>query len=68
MLQERTVTDQVMEAVAHHPGCLMEEVILACPELTWNQIFLEVDRLSRSGRVHVTLEGTGVYRVRPAKL
>ncbi len=43
--------------------CSMEELVDLCPELTWNQAFLAIDYLSRSGQIHVTLDGDRTYRV-----
>jgi hypothetical protein len=43
--------------------CSMEEVVTLCPELTWNQVFLAIDDLSRTGQVRVTLDGDRTYRV-----
>ena len=43
--------------------CSMEEVMTLCPELTWNQVFLAIDYLSRAGQVRVTLDGDRTYRV-----
>lgn len=43
--------------------CSMEEVMNLCPELTWNQVFLAIDYLSRAGQVRVTLDGDRTYRV-----
>ncbi len=43
--------------------CSMEEVVTLCPELTWNQVFLAIDYLSRAGQVRVTLDGDRTYRV-----
>jgi hypothetical protein len=43
--------------------CSLEEVMNLCPELTWNQVFLAIDYLSREGRVCVTLAGDRTYRV-----
>jgi hypothetical protein len=34
---------------------ILEEVVDLCPELTWNQVFLAIDHLSRTGQVRVTL-------------
>ena len=44
-------------------ACSMEEVVTLCPELTWNQVFLAIDYLSRSGQVQVMLDGDRAYRV-----
>jgi hypothetical protein len=43
--------------------CPMEEVAGLCPELTWNQVFLAIDYLSRTGQVRVTLDADRTYRV-----
>ncbi|MBS0183181.1 MAG: hypothetical protein JSS39_12330 [Nitrospira sp.] len=43
--------------------CSMEEVATLCPELTWNQVFLAIDNLSRSGQVRVMPAGDRTYRV-----
>jgi len=43
--------------------CSIEEVMPLCPELTWNQVFIAIDYLSRAGEVRVTLDGDRTYRV-----
>ncbi len=43
--------------------CPMEEVRTLCPELTWNQVFIAIDYLSRAGQVRVTVDGDRTYRV-----
>ncbi len=43
--------------------CSIEEVMTLCPELTWNQVFIAIDDLSRAGQVRVTLDGDRTYRV-----
>lgn len=43
--------------------CSMAEVETLCPELTWNQVFLAIDDLSRAGQVRVTRDGDGTDRV-----
>ncbi|MDH4155614.1 MAG: hypothetical protein OEV01_17725 [Nitrospira sp.] len=54
-----------VQAVLEQVGtdCSMEEVVHLCPELTWNQVFLAIDYLSREGQVCVTLDGDRTYRV-----
>jgi len=42
-----------MDVVIHHPGCDLEDVLKKCPDLTWNQVFITVDQLSRQGYVSV---------------
>jgi hypothetical protein len=43
--------------------CPMEEVMGLCPDLTWNQVFLAIDYLSRTGQIRVTLDSGRTYRV-----
>ena len=52
---------RVLEQVG--TDCSMEEVMTLCPELTWNQVFIAIDYLSRAGQVRVTLDGDRTYRV-----
>jgi len=43
--------------------CAMEDVVGLCPELTWNQVFLAIDYLSRAGQVCITTDPNRTYRV-----
>lgn len=52
-----------MKVIFRSPGNQLEEVVLECPGLTWNQVFCELDRLSRAGQVHLTMKGPGLYAV-----
>lgn len=63
MAQSTTLVDRIVGVVAGHPGCCLDEVAMYCSDLTWNQIFLEVDRLSRSGVMKLALAGPGRYTV-----
>ncbi len=64
MEQQSTSSDQIIQAVSDSPGCLLEALVFACPDLTWNQVFFEVDRLSRTGQVQLTHAGAGKYCLR----
>ena len=63
MTVEGATGNRVLEEVVKTPGCLLEDVIRACPDLSWNQILLEVDRLSRTGRIALKLEEAGCHRI-----
>ena len=56
-------TRKVMDVISRTRNCVVENLIEACPDLTWNQVFLEVDRLSRSGQIVLTRIRPGRYRV-----
>lgn len=61
MAQTATLADRLIEAIAQYPGCCLDELVMICPDCTWNQIFLEVDRLSRAGLLRLVLKGPGRY-------
>ncbi|OGW47349.1 MAG: hypothetical protein A2V62_00280 [Nitrospirae bacterium RBG_19FT_COMBO_58_9] len=63
MARSATPADLIVETIAHHPGCCLDDLVRVCPELTWNQIFLVVDRLSRAGHLRLALIGPGRYAV-----
>jgi hypothetical protein len=50
--------EQVRERLEQRgTACPLEEVMELCPELTWNQVFLAIDYLSRTRQVRVMLDG-----------
>jgi len=63
MSQLGTLADRILAAVHRAPGCQLDELVLTIPELTWNQVFLEVDRLSRTGQVRMTAMGKRTYTI-----
>jgi hypothetical protein len=44
-------------------ACSFRELGTALSEYTWNQVFAEVDRLSRDGRLALTRHGRYDYRI-----
>ena len=42
------VTDQIMHVIIRKPGCRLEELVRECLGPTWNQVFCELDRMSRN--------------------
>jgi hypothetical protein len=67
MSQLGTVADRILDAVYCAPGCQLDDLVLRLPELTWNQVFFEVDRLSRTGQVRITAMGEGTYAIKLPK-
>ena len=49
MPQQAPIGDRILEVVRAHPDCTVEEVTQQLPDLYWSDVFLEVERLSRSG-------------------
>ncbi len=57
---ESTLADRIMEAVSEAPGCRIEEVVCRFPDLTLNQVFRELARLSRNGQLRLMLNHRGL--------
>lgn len=64
MIEQDTITNRILDVVRQIPDCTLDELTRNCPDLPWNQIFLEVDRLSRAGELRLTSKGPGNYTVR----
>lgn len=58
-----TLDKQVMEVIVRMPGTALDDIVLECPDLSWNQVFLVIDRLTRRGSVRPTPKGQGRYDV-----
>lgn len=43
--------------------CSMEEVVGLCPDLTWNQVYLAIDYLNKTGIVRVALDPNRTYTI-----
>lgn len=56
---------RLMAMIRRIPNCDVENLVEACVDFTWNQVFLELDRLSRSGEIVLTQTGPGRYCVGP---
>jgi hypothetical protein len=63
MTLHTTVEDQVIDMLHRAHACDLEEVTCQCTNLTWNQVFLAVDRLSRTGELMLVPRGRGTYTV-----
>lgn len=63
MAQQTAAEDQVIDLVHRARTCDLEEIARHCTNLTWNQVFLAVDGLSRSGELMLVSRGRGLYTV-----
>ena len=61
MAPEITAEDQVIDMLFHVQTCDLEDVTRRCPNLTWNQVFLVVDHLSRTGQIGLVPAKGGGY-------
>lgn len=58
------VTDRILGTIKRTHGCDLDTLAERLPEFTWNQVFLEIDRLSRLGEVLVTFGTEGRFMLR----
>ncbi len=54
MLSELPIGDRILEVVRTNPDCSLDEVVQQLPDLLWSDVFMEVDRLNRLGRLRLT--------------
>jgi len=53
MLQQATIAERILELVRAIPDCTLEEVAQQVPELHWYDVYIEAERLSRSGHLRL---------------
>ena len=63
MSNHSDTTQTVMKIVSLLPNSDLEHLIVACADLTWNQVFLELDRLM--GQIALNQIGLGRCNVTP---
>lgn len=56
-------TQRILEVIVRAPNSALDELVLECPDLTWNQLFLIIDRLSREGIINVRSKAPGIYTI-----
>jgi hypothetical protein len=64
MASKVPVADRILDAVKQTHGCDLDTLAESVPELSWNQVFLELDRLSRTGKIQVVFQLGGRYTIR----
>jgi predicted nucleic acid-binding Zn-ribbon protein len=64
MASHTSVTDRILGAIQRTHGCDLDTLTSSLSDLSWGQVFLEIDRLSREGQVLVTLDTGGRYMIR----
>lgn len=60
MLQQDTVANQILNMIRAYPECALEELMQRLKEVYWSDVFLEVDRLSWSGRLRLRQNSLGL--------
>lgn len=63
MARKLTLRDCILSVLQSTPNCELEQLVNACPDFTWDEVFLEVDKLSRSGEVRIEHQGRSEYNI-----
>ena len=64
MASRELVTDHILIEVQRTHECDLDALTKSLPDLSWSQVFLEIDRMSRKGQVLVTVGTKGRYLIR----
>lgn len=64
-MSEEPISDRVLGVVRANPDCSLDEVVQQLPDLPWSDVFMEVDRLNRLGRLRliqdILLRATSIH-------
>ncbi len=63
MTQQSPITERVLTFLQGSPECDFEALVTRYPEFSWNELYLEVFRLSRRGLVTIT-RGVGTCTIK----
>ncbi|MEP7153573.1 MAG: hypothetical protein ABI856_17875 [Nitrospira sp.] len=64
MSYQLDTTHRLLEVLVQSPGTALDEIVVECPDLTWNQVLLAIDRVSREGVLKLAPNGEGRYTIR----
>ena len=65
MSTQRPITNRILELLQGSQDCDFEALVARSPEFTSSEIYQEISRLSRAGKVIVT-RGVGIFSIRQA--
>jgi hypothetical protein len=58
-----TVEEVVAKMVRETSPCCLDDLVTYLPNLTWGEVFLAVDRMSRDGRLLLRKVGYSSYQI-----
>lgn len=61
--RQEELVEAIRQTLMARQECCFDSLVVACSSFTWNQVFSEVDRMSRSGELRLTKTGRGTYSV-----
>jgi hypothetical protein len=57
--ESASIALKILQVVRAHPGCGLDDLVERLSDVQWSDVFVEVDRLSRSGQLRITKPNTG---------
>jgi hypothetical protein len=57
------VEEAIVETLQRSGPCCLDDVVTYLPNLSWGEVFLAVDRMSRDGRVSLLQLGYSTYQI-----
>ena len=63
MSTTRPISDRILELLQRSQDCAFEALVARSPEFTSSEIYQEISRLSRAGKVIIT-RGVGIFTIR----
>jgi hypothetical protein len=64
MMPKQQETDhRVLEVIVRSPGTVLDEMVLQCQGLTWNQLFVAISYLHREGVLTIYPKERGQYAI-----
>ena len=67
MSPQKPITERILEFLRGSPECAFEALVARYPEFTWNELYLEVARMSRTGQLTIT-RGVGIFTIKQAAM
>jgi hypothetical protein len=63
MSTQRPITDRILELLQGSQDCEFEAMVARSPEFTSSEIYQEISRLSRAGKV-IIIRDVGIFSIR----
>ena len=57
------IEQAIVEKLRESDPCCLDDVVTSLPNLSWGEIFLAVDRMSRNGRLSLLQLGYSTYQI-----
>lgn len=61
--EQPSIDGWVLDALHQHGAQTLDQMANLLPERNWAQLFLAIDRLSRSGKISLSTRGVGEYLI-----